>query len=179
MVKFRADGKYVATGGQDNVLRIWQLHTFESLLQQELLPSNSCQRVPLLQPKPFKEWYNFHQSDIFEINWSPKDPSSPYLLSVSADCLVVIWNINFEKPIQILQHSDILCSALFIKPTSENYVASGCFDKMIRVWNVNQRKVIDWQQTNNYITAMQINQAGDKLVVGLVDGVCLVYDYSK
>jgi WD40 repeat protein len=105
-------------------------------------------------------------SDIFEINWSPKDPSSPYLLSVSADCLVVIWNINFDKPIQILQHSDILCSALFLKPTSENYVASGCFDKMVRVWNVNQRKVIDWQQTNNYITAMQINQSGEKLVVG-------------
>lgn len=66
-----------------------------------------------------------------------------------------------------------------MKPTSENYVASGCFDKMIRIWNVNQRKVIDWQQTNNYITAMQINQSGDKLAVGLVDGVCLIYDYSK
>lgn len=49
---------------------------------------------------------------------------------------------------------------------------------MIRIWNVNQRKVIDWQQTNNYITAMQINTNGDKLVVGLVDGVCLIYDYS-
>lgn len=49
---------------------------------------------------------------------------------------------------------------------------------MIRVWNVNQRKVIDWQQTSNYITAMQINPQGDKLVVGLVDGVCLIYDYS-
>ena len=65
-----------------------------------------------------------------------------------------------------------------MKPNSENYVASGCFDKMIRIWNVKQRKVIDWQQTHNYITAMQINQQGDKLVVGQVDGVCLVYDYT-
>lgn len=137
------------------------------------------QRVPLLNPKPYKEWHNYHQQDIFEINWSPKDPSSPYLLSVSADCIVIIWNINFDKPIQILQHSDILCSALFVKPTSENFVASGCFDKMIRIWNVTQRKVIDWQQTTNYITAMQINSMGDKLIVGLLDGVCLVYDYSK
>ena len=64
-----------------------------------------------------------------------------------------------------------------MKPNSENYVASGCFDKMIRIWNVNQRKVIDWQQTHSYITAMQINHNGDKLIVGLVDGICLVYDY--
>ena len=77
-----------------------------------------------------------------------------------------------------MQHSDILCSALFVKPTSENYVASGCFDKTIRIWNVNQRKVIAWEQTPNYVTAMQINSTGDKLVVGLVDGICLVYDYS-
>lgn len=25
---------------------------------------------------------------------------------------------------------------------------------------------------------MQTNEAGDKLVVGLADGVCLVYDYA-
>ena len=67
---------------------------------------------------------------------------------------------------------------MFIKPTNENLVASGCFDKTIRVWNVSQRKVIDWQQTPNFITAMQINENGDRLVVGLCDGVCLVYDYS-
>ena len=57
-------------------------------------------------------------------------------------------------------------------------MASGCFDQVIRVWNVNQRKVIDWQQTPNYITALQSNKQGDKLVVGLVDGVCIVFDYS-
>lgn len=182
VVKFRKDGKFMATGGEDHVLRIWQVQQAENYSTKELMAQSATMqqnRVPLLNPKPYKEWYNFHQQDIFEINWSPKDPSSPYLLSVSADCIVVIWSINSEKPIQILQHSDILCSALFVKPSSENYVASGCFDKMIRVWNVNQRKVIDWQQTSNYITAMQINQTGDKLIVGLLDGICLVYDYAK
>ena len=64
-----------------------------------------------------------------------------------------------------------------MKPNSEHYVVSGCFDKMIRIWNVKQRKVIDWQQTHNYITAMQINNQGNKLVIGLVDGICLIYDY--
>ena len=38
--------------------------------------------------------------------------------------------------------------------------------------------MIAWEQTPNYVTAMQINSTGDKLVVGLVDGICLVYDYS-
>ena len=142
----------------------------------ELLNGNF--QIPLLMSKPLREWSEFHTSDIFEINWSPKDPSSPYLLSVSADCLVIMWNLNFEKPIQILQHPDILCSALFLRPNSENFVASGCFDKMIRVWNVNQRKVIDWQQTPSYITAMQVSPNGEKLIVGLVDGICIVYDNS-
>lgn len=61
-------------------------------------------QLPLLNPKPYKEWASVHTSDIFEINWSPKDASSQYLLSVSADKLVVIWSINKDKPIQILQH---------------------------------------------------------------------------
>lgn len=98
-----------------------------------------------MNPVPYKEWSNVHTSDIFEINWSKKDSSTQYFLSVSADSTVVIWNINKDKPIQILQHQDILCAALFLRPNSENYVVSGCFDKTIRVWNVSSRKVIDWQ----------------------------------
>ena len=78
-----------------------------------------------------------------------------------------------------MQHQDILCAALFLRPNSENYVVTGCFDKTIRVWNVPSRKVIDWQQTPNFITAMQTNEAGDKLVVGLADGVLLVYDCAS
>ena len=92
----------MATGGEDHVLRIWQVQTYENLVNSDpgqIYGMQEQKRVPLLNPKPSKEWYNFHQQDIFEINWSPKDPSSPYLLSVSADCIVVIWNINFEKPI--------------------------------------------------------------------------------
>lgn len=76
------------------MLRLWQIKNAESVK-----PEDGDQEVELLFSKPFKEWPNLHQADIFEINWSPKDPSSPYLLSVSADCLVIIWNINFDKPI--------------------------------------------------------------------------------
>jgi WD40 repeat protein len=175
--KFRKDGRLMATGGQDNVLRLWQVLNHESITHFKSYNPDG-EQVPLLNPIPFKEWTGYHQADIFEINWSPKDPSTPYLLSVSADCLVIIWNINFDKPVQILKHQDILCSAIFVKPQSENYVASGCFDKIVRIWNVNQRKVIDWQQTPNYITALQVNQQGNTIVVGLVNGICIVYDYS-
>lgn len=29
VIKFRRDGKFMATGGQDHVLRIWQVYSYE------------------------------------------------------------------------------------------------------------------------------------------------------
>ena len=82
------------------MLRLWQVHNMDSLSQVEgLISQSESFQLPLVNAKPFKEWANVHSSDIFEINWSPKDPSSQYLLSVSADRLVVIWSINKDKPI--------------------------------------------------------------------------------
>lgn len=84
------------------MLRIWQVLSLDQMTNVEhMIETSSSEhlQIPLLNPKPFKEWKNVHSSDIFEVNWSPKDISSNYLLSVSVDCLVVIWNLNFDKPV--------------------------------------------------------------------------------
>ena len=70
VVKFRQDGKYLATGGLDGVLRVYQMQPvyYNESKAATLLSSGKSHR-----PKPFKEFENGHQLDIFDIAWCPKD----------------------------------------------------------------------------------------------------------
>jgi WD40 repeat protein len=53
-----------------------------------------------------------HKKDIFDVNWSEKNPN--LLLSSSADQTVALWNISIDgSPLQIFPHPDIVASAVF------------------------------------------------------------------
>jgi len=58
-------------------------------------------------------------------------------------------------------------------------LASGSCDKVIRLWNLSKGSVSHWHQTPEIISSLQFSNNGDKLVVGLVNGVCQVYEYFK
>ena len=96
VIKFRQDGKYLATGGLDGVLRVYQLLPVYYNERKTATLFNSGQRQRI---KPFKEFENGHKLDIFDINWCPKEPYENYLLTAGADMKVFIWNLNDRGPI--------------------------------------------------------------------------------
>ena len=81
----------MATGGKDGVLRI-----YKTLEPGELDPNSR----DTINPVPFREYRNGHNSDIFDINWSTKN--SNLLLTASSNFTVLIYNIGLDKPLQIL-----------------------------------------------------------------------------
>ena len=136
---------------------------------------------------PFREFINVHKADIFDIHWSSK--SLFLIITASADQTVALYNITLDKPLQIFQHPDIVSACSFkvnvsqifpylqsLPNQSDTYITTGCFDKFLRLWSVKQKKVVDWQQTNNYITALQYTPCSTKLIVGLVNGEVLIFD---
>ncbi|CDW78911.1 wd repeat-containing protein [Stylonychia lemnae] len=157
VIKFRSDGLYMATGGKDGILRVWKCCQSSKELNQR----------QTINPVPIREYTSVHQSDIFDVNWSTKHLN--IILSASSDFNVLIYNINHEKPLKVLQHPDI----------SDNLLASGCFDKFVRVWDIKNKKVKDWQQTSCYITAIKYTNCGERLYVGLVNGDVVIYDSTQ
>ena len=88
---------------------------------------------------------------------------------------VIIWNLNERGPIQVLAHQDIVTCAIF-NISKYNCLASGCADKIIRLWRINTRTVTSWAKTNEFITALQFNHNGSRLIAGLLNGEVHIYD---
>ena len=142
----------------------------------ERLTATLFDAEPHQRIKPFKEFEKKHDLDILDISWYPKDPYENYLLT-AGEKKVIVWNLNERGPIQILAHANLVSCAIF--NVSQTFcIASGCYDKTIRLWRINTRTVTSWQQTTHFITALQYNQNGTRLVAGLVNGEVHVYDSS-
>lgn len=62
-------------------------------------------------PSPYREFHNAHSSDILDISWSSKNPN--LVLTASADYNVLIFDINVEKQLRVLQHPSYVTSAHF------------------------------------------------------------------
>ena len=140
VVKIRQDGKYLATGGQDGILRVYQMLP---VYYSERLTATLFNAEPHQSIKPFKEFEKRHELDILDISWYPKDPYENYLLT-AGETKVIIWNLNDRGPIQVLAHSCIVSCAIF-NVSQQFCIASGCYDKTIRLWRISTRTVTSWQ----------------------------------
>ena len=172
VIKFRQDGKYLATGGMDGVLRVYQI---VPVYDHDTNTASMFHTHHANKVKPFKEFEKGHQLDIFDINWCSKEPYENYLLTAGADMKVIIWNLNDKGPIQELAHRGIVSCAVF-NVSVQFCIASGCSDKTIRLWRINTRTVTNWIQAPDFITALQYNFDGSRLVAGLINGEVHIYD---
>ena len=142
VVKFRQDGKYLATGGRDCVLRVYQILPVYYNERNTATLFNSGQEHSRIVP--FKQFENGHKKDILDINWCPREPYENYLLTAGADMKVIIWNLNDRGKIQELSHRGIVTCAIF-HVSKQFCIATGCSDKTIRLWRINTSTVTNWQ----------------------------------
>lgn len=163
-MRFSSNNKYLATGGGDCILRIWRV----------LDPENSPDPMQLFSNKPFREYVG-HERDIVDISWCSANPDM--LATASHDKTAIIWNVRDTKPKQIFSMPSMVTSISF-KPGSDETFATGSFDKMARVWSLKHTKVVDWAETPSNITALSYSLDGERLVVGTLKGICIVFDTS-
>lgn len=101
VAKFSHDGMYLATGGKDKVLRIFKISSIES---------GDVDPEDLIETTPFRE-YSTHTHDIISISWSSK--STNLILTSSFDKKVILWDINYDRPLCIFEHPDIATCVAF------------------------------------------------------------------
>ncbi|GJD05862.1 WD repeat-containing protein 44 [Galdieria sulphuraria] len=190
-VKLSKTGSYLASAGEDNVIRVWKLSSENSDFElnskediemtqrieknDDIVPKarditiNSLYRKEYIKPRPFRE-YKGHHRDILSLDWSQND----FLLSASIDKTVKLWHISVDTCLRSFQHADFVTCACF-HPQDERVFLSGSLDDKLRLWNAIDKTVLSWTETPDVITACAISEDGKQALVGSYRGQCKVY----
>ncbi|CAL4968950.1 unnamed protein product [Urochloa decumbens] len=196
VMKFSPSGCYLASVGEDCIVRIWMIQEVESSpdLYGREAPVEYMERNKGLKTKmgkgqrrtlaiipkkvfniadtPLHEFHG-HTSDILDMAWSKSD----FLLTSSKDKTVRMWKVGCDGCLAVFKHRDYVTCIQF-NPVDERYFVSGSIDGKVRVWDVSEKRVVDWADTRRIITAVSYQPDAKGLIVGTVPGRCRFYDQS-
>ncbi|OIW15356.1 hypothetical protein TanjilG_26729 [Lupinus angustifolius] len=188
-IKFSPNSKYLASGGEDGVVRVWRVVSLDtsgacfstddsiiSKVKHDISCSqrkNSSQSLNVLPNKilqieesPLQEFYG-HSGDVLDLAWS----SSDILLSSSTDKTVRLWQIGYNECHSVFHHKDYVTCIQF-NPVDENYFISGSIDGKVRIWGVLEERVVDWADIRDAVSAISYQPDGKGFVVGTLTGTC-------
>ncbi|CAN8321055.1 unnamed protein product, partial [Cochlearia groenlandica] len=172
-LKFSPNGKFLATGGEDGVLKIWRI-TMKNTQEDEeeeamvLFP----QKAFRIDEKPFQELYG-HKGDILDLSWS----DSNLILSASKDKTVRLWRIGCDQCLHVFHHNNYVTCVEF-SPVNNNNFVSGCIDGKARIWGLSEERVVAWTDVRDAISAICYQPNGNGFVVGCITGSCRFYQIS-
>jgi len=144
-VCFSPDGKYLATGAEDKLIRVWDI------------ASNKIRNT-----------FAGHEQDIYSLDFA-RDGRT--IASGSGDRTVRLWDIEAGQSILTLSIEDGV-TTVAISPDTR-YVAAGSLDKSVRVWDIQTGYLVerlegpDGHKDSVYSVAFAPN--GKDLVSGSLD----------
>ncbi|RDX65260.1 WD repeat-containing protein 44, partial [Mucuna pruriens] len=123
-MKFSPNGQYLASGGEDGVIRIWRVTSLntssicfnaEDSAASKVKHDISCSqkkhsgqsfivlpnKIFKIEESPLHEFYG-HASDVLDLAWSNSDT----LLSSSMDKTVRLWKIGCNQCLSVFHHKD-------------------------------------------------------------------------
>ena len=149
-VAFSPDGKYIASGGVDNTLRLWSLADGSAA-------------------KSFAGHKNFVNSVAFS-------PDGKKLVSAGEDGAVKIWNAEDGSCLNTLKgHKDSVSSAVFF-PDGES-VASGSTDGTVKLWRTASGTLYKTiKGHSSYIYSVAVSPDGKTIASGSADRTVKIWD---
>ncbi|KAH9524197.1 hypothetical protein Btru_053770 [Bulinus truncatus] len=133
-VRWSHSGKYLASGGDDKLIMIWQ--TSRAAGPSKTLGSSGS----IVIHEQWRPVFTLrgHAGDVLDLSWSPQDV---WLASCSVDNTVMIWNaLKFPEVLTTLKGHTGLVKGVTWDPVGK-YVASQSDDRTLRIW-----RTMDWQQ---------------------------------
>ncbi|KAF8116832.1 hypothetical protein N665_0014s0093 [Sinapis alba] len=203
-MKFSCDGKYLASSGEDGIVRVWEVTEekrstlprdylnpscmyFEVNNHSQLQPNKTIEKFKktsdsacvVFPPKAFrimeKPLHEFHGHTGGVLDISWSKDN--YLLSASMDKTVRLWKVGSNACLGVFTHNSYVTCVQF-NPVNENYFMSGSVDGKVRIWNISGCNVVDWADVKDIISAVCYRPDGEGGVVGSLTGSCRFFNMS-
>jgi glucose repression regulatory protein TUP1 len=154
-VCFSPDGKYLATGAEDKLIRVWDIAS-----------------------RTIRNKFAGHEQDIYSLDFAQ---NGRIIASGSGDRTVRLWDIETGQNTLTLSIEDGV-TTVAISPDAK-YVAAGSLDKSVRVWDmvsgylVERLEGADGHKDSVYSVAFSPN--GRDLVSGSLDKTIKMWELSS
>ena len=142
---FSPDGKYIASGGEDGKVRLWDVE-------------GGKQKDTVLQG---------HESSVQSVAVSPK---GKYIVSGGEDGTVILWDVEGgnQKGLALQGHKGSVLSVAF-SPEGK-YIVSGGEDDTVRLWDVEGGKQKDPVLNHDWVSSVAFSFDGKYIASGGRDG---------
>ncbi|KAK1392191.1 WD repeat-containing protein 44 [Heracleum sosnowskyi] len=162
-MKFSPDGQYLASAGEDGIVRVWQIVEDER--------SNEVD-IPDIDPSCIYFTVN-HLSELNPLTAEQEKISRLKRLRKTADsaCIIfppVVFRIS-EKPLH--EFGGHTGEILDLSWSKNNHLISSSVDKTVHLWKVGYDQCLKAFPHSNYVTCVQFNPVDDnQFISGSIDG---------
>lgn len=148
---FSPDGRYLATGAEDNIIRIWDL-----------------------QYKKIKHRFIGHEQDVYSLDFS-RDGTR--LASGSGDRTARLWDMETGLNLLILSIEDGV-TTVTVSPDGK-FLAAGSLDRGVRVWDTEKGSLVERLEGHkDSVYSVVFSPSGTELLSGSLDKTIKLWELT-
>jgi len=172
-MKFSSDGQFLATGGEDGVVRVWRV-----------VEGKRPDDRDFIEDDPSCVFFTVNEnSELAPINSceGSKGKHSKSSKGATDPACVVIPHRTFalsEDPVHVFRgHHDVILDLSWSK---NRELLSASVDKTVRLWKIGCDSCLKVFSHNNYVTCIQFKPTSDNYFIsGCIDGMVRIWDIPR